>query len=142
VKEIVAGTQENKEMQNEAKAVHAESQTKAEEEEMSQLHAKEPHNLDTKVDDTAHGTEIIHDNRTVQPREIEKMGEDMGLGSIYKPVVETSEQNNVEQDFSIHHKVSTVSIHLAISMLICIKIHTTNFLGKLALGKVFFLEPG
>jgi hypothetical protein len=142
-KEIVAGTQENKEMQNEAKAVHAESQTKTEEEEeMSQLHDKEPHNLDTKVDDTAHGAEIIHDNTTVQPREIEEMGEDMGLSSIYKPVVETSEQNNVEQDFSIHHKVSTVSIHLAISMLICIKIHTTNFLGKLALGKVFFLEPG
>jgi hypothetical protein len=46
-------------MQNEAKTVHDESHTKVEEEEeMSQLHAKEPHNLDTKVDDITHGAEI------------------------------------------------------------------------------------
>jgi hypothetical protein len=108
---------------------------------MSQLHAKEPHNLDTKVDDTAHGAEIIHDNTIVQPREIEEMGEDMGHGSIHKYVVETFKQNNVEQDFSIHHKVSTISIHLGISMLNCIKIHTINFLSKLALGKVLRFFP-
>jgi hypothetical protein len=93
------------------------------------------------VEDIAHGAQIIHDNTTVQPNEIEEMREDMGLDSIYKPVVETSEQNNVEQDFSIHHKVSTVSKHIAISMQFCIKIHTTNFLGKLALGKVLRFFP-
>ncbi|GJN18915.1 hypothetical protein PR202_gb06127 [Eleusine coracana subsp. coracana] len=98
-KEIVTGMQENKEMQNETKgAHHVESHTKAEVEDMFQLHSNEPYNVDTKIDDTVHNT-------TVQPRETEEIGENKGFSSIYKPVVETSEQNNVEQDLSIQHKV-------------------------------------
>lgn len=94
--------QENREIQNETTGVHH-AETKAEEEEMSQLPSNEPYNVDTKIDDTTH-------NKTVQPREIEEIGENKGLSSIYKPVVETSEKDNVEQDLSIHYKVSTSTL--------------------------------
>ncbi|TVU33523.1 hypothetical protein EJB05_25346 [Eragrostis curvula] len=102
-KAIVAEVQET---QNEDKAVHqAESQIKAEEEETSQLHSNEPYIVDNKMDDTTQIADLIQCNATIQPREIEETGETKGLNSISKPVVETSEQNNVEKDLSIHHKV-------------------------------------
>lgn len=84
MKEIAAEMQENKEMRNGTKGVHhVESHTKAEEKEMSQQCSNEPNKVDTKIDDTTH-------NATVNPIEIGDIGE-----------------NNVEQDLSIHHKVST-----------------------------------
>ncbi|XP_062224166.1 uncharacterized protein LOC133922728 isoform X2 [Phragmites australis] len=106
-KEVVDEVEENEEIQNEDNAVHQdESQTKPQEEEEPQLHFNEPYNAGTKIDDTtAPYEEIIHDNTSIQPREIKEIGESKGLNSISKPFVETSIQTNVEQDLSSHHKV-------------------------------------
>ncbi|KAL6629207.1 hypothetical protein ACP70R_028972 [Stipagrostis hirtigluma subsp. patula] len=86
-KDIVAEVYENKEMQNDDAAHHDVSQTKPDEEEPSQLCANEPYNGDTEMDDaTTRYAEIIHDTTTIQPREIEEIGD-------------------VEKYLSIHHKV-------------------------------------
>ncbi|KAL6888552.1 hypothetical protein ACP4OV_009578 [Aristida adscensionis] len=105
-KEIVAEVDENKETQNDNAAQHDESQTKSEDEGTSQLHSNEPYNADTEMDDTTiHSAEIVHDTTSIQPREIEEIGENKGFNSISKPAEETSEQNDMEQELSIHHKV-------------------------------------
>ncbi|XP_062218102.1 uncharacterized protein LOC133918305 [Phragmites australis] len=106
-KEIIDEVEENKEMQNEDNDVHHdESQTKPEEKESPQLRFNQPYNTDTKIDNTTTPwEEIIHDNTSIQPREIEEIGENKGIDSISTPFVETSIQNNVEQDLSSHQKL-------------------------------------
>jgi hypothetical protein len=107
--EIAGETNENKEIQNEDSAIHHdESQIKSEKDEVPQLHADEPCNTNAKIDDTtAPGAESIDSNAIINPREVEEIGENKGLDSTSKPFVESSIQNNVEQDLSRHHKVST-----------------------------------
>ncbi|GJM90123.1 hypothetical protein PR202_ga06372 [Eleusine coracana subsp. coracana] len=60
------------------------------------------------ISHTSPSKDHILENFTTQlysPEKTEEIGENKGFSSIYKPVVETSEQNNVEQDLSIQHKV-------------------------------------
>lgn len=113
-KEIAGEINENKEIQNEDNAIHHdESQTKSEKDEAPQLHASEPCDMDAKIDDTTTpGEEIIDGNASIKPREIEEIGENKGLDSTSKPFVESSIQNNVEQDLSRHHKVEDENLSM------------------------------
>nr|CAB3445482.1 unnamed protein product [Digitaria exilis] len=109
--EIADEIKENKEIQNEDAIHYDESQTKPEEEEEAQLHSNEPCSVDAKTDDTTIlGEEIVPGNASINPREIEEIGESKGLNSPSEPLVESSIQNNVEQDS--HHKVEgeTISV--------------------------------
>ncbi|KAL5199887.1 hypothetical protein ABZP36_021090 [Zizania latifolia] len=85
---------------------HDKYRAQPEKEETSQRHSSEQYSVDTKTDDTTVSfAEITHENTSTQPREIEDTDEKKGFSDISEFVVETSKQNNVEQDFSIHHQV-------------------------------------
>ncbi|KAG8076694.1 hypothetical protein GUJ93_ZPchr0006g43952 [Zizania palustris] len=85
---------------------HDKYRAQPEKEETSQQHSSEQYSVDTKTDDTTVSfAEITHENTSTQPREIEDTDEKKGFSDISEFVVETSKQNNVEQDFSVHHQV-------------------------------------
>lgn len=106
--------EERKEMQNEENAIHHDaSETQPEEEEAPQLPSNEPCNVDANTDDkTTPGEEIVPDNASTNPREIEEIGESKGLDSTFEPLVESSVQTNVEQDLNSHHKVSSNTLDM------------------------------
>lgn len=100
-KETADEIEESKKIHEDNAICHAELQTNSEKEESPQLY-----NVDGKIDDTAPlCEEIVHDNASIKPREIEEIGENTGLDSTSEPSVESSIQSNVE-DSSSHHKVS------------------------------------
>ncbi|XP_066321030.1 LOW QUALITY PROTEIN: uncharacterized protein [Miscanthus floridulus] len=107
-KEIADEIEESKEIHEDNAICHDELQTNSEKEESPQLY-----NVDAKIDDTTPlCEEIIHDNASIKPREIEEIGENKGLDSTSEPSVESSIQNNVE-DSSSHHKVEDEKLSMS-----------------------------
>ncbi|KAL5208076.1 hypothetical protein ABZP36_032511 [Zizania latifolia] len=106
-KVVVDEAEEKQGMQNEDNVVrHDEFLITPEKEETSQLHSSEQYSVDTKTDDTIVSyEEITLENTSTHPSEIEDTEEKKGLSATSDFVVETSKQNKVEQDLSIHHQV-------------------------------------
>ncbi|KAF0895948.1 hypothetical protein E2562_018021, partial [Oryza meyeriana var. granulata] len=86
---VIEDAEEKQGMQNEDSVVrHDESLITTRKEETSQVHTNEQYSADTKMEDTTISYE-----------------EKKGLNAFPEIVVETSKQNDVDQDFSIHHQV-------------------------------------
>uniref|UniRef100_A0A0D9VBT9 Uncharacterized protein n=1 Tax=Leersia perrieri TaxID=77586 RepID=A0A0D9VBT9_9ORYZ len=99
--------EEKQGMQTEDNVVcHDESLITTQKEETAQLHTDEQDNVDTKMDDaTISYAEMTHGNTGRQPKEVEDVEEKKGLDAFPEFAVETSNQNDVDQDFSIHQQV-------------------------------------
>lgn len=108
---VIEDAEEKQGMQNEDNVVHHdESLVTTQKEEASQVHTDEQYSADTKMDDTAISyAEMTHENTSTEPREVEDTKEKKGFNDFPEFVVETSKQDDVDQDFSIHHQVP---IHL------------------------------
>ncbi|PWZ23140.1 hypothetical protein Zm00014a_008797 [Zea mays] len=112
-KEIADEIEESKEIHEDNAICHDKLQTNSEKEESPQPHSNEPYNVDAKIDDTTSlCEEIIHDNTSINPREIEEIGENKGPDFTSEPSVESSIQNNVE-DSSSHHKVEDEKLSMS-----------------------------
>ncbi|PNT65804.1 hypothetical protein BRADI_3g02910v3 [Brachypodium distachyon] len=108
-KEVTDEVEEKQEMQNEDVNVHHdEFQTKPEDEEAPEMHPnKSPYSADIKMHDIMSPyAETVHGRTDAEPTEIEEKEENKGFNSISEYSVETSKQNDVEQDLSIHQKVA------------------------------------
>uniref|UniRef100_A0A0E0G0M3 Uncharacterized protein n=1 Tax=Oryza nivara TaxID=4536 RepID=A0A0E0G0M3_ORYNI len=104
---VIEDAEEKQGMQNEDNVVHHdESLVTTQKEEASQVHTDEQYSADTKMDDTAISyAEMTHENTSTEPREVEDTKEKKGFNDFPEFVVETSKQDDVDQDFSIHHQV-------------------------------------
>uniref|UniRef100_A0A0E0JV50 Uncharacterized protein n=1 Tax=Oryza punctata TaxID=4537 RepID=A0A0E0JV50_ORYPU len=107
---VIEDAEEKQEMQNEDNVVHHdESLVTTPKEETSHVHTDEQYSADTKMDDTAISyAEMAHENTSTEPREVEDTKEKKGFNDFPEFAVETSKQDDVDQDFSIHHQVEDV----------------------------------